>query len=112
MAGEADRQLPLGDEIFLDHVGHFVRNPNAAARAMERFGFAPTPISVQRNPDGTPTGTGNVCAMFARGYVECLFKTADTPLGAEFDAAMARYGGIHLAAFAVTDAAKEHRRLG
>ena len=43
-------------------------------------GFAPTPVSVQVNPDGTPTGTGNVTAMFARGYVEVLFKTAETPL--------------------------------
>jgi hypothetical protein len=50
--------------------------------------------------------------MFTRGYVECLFKSADTPLGHELDAAMARYAGIHLAAFGVADAAKAHRRLG
>ena len=40
-----------------------------------------------------------------------LFKTADTPLGRELDAAIARYPGVHLAAFAVADAAKAHRRL-
>ena len=112
MTEEADRQLPQGDEIFLDHVGHFVRDATAAVGALERAGFAPTPVSVQANPDGTPTGTGNVCAMFARGYVECLFKSADTPLGAELDAAMARYAGIHLAAFGVADAETELRRLG
>ena len=113
---EADRQLPLAGEIFLDHVGHFVRDPQAASDALARAGFAPTPPSVQTNPDpagGTarPTGTGNVTAMLARGYLEVLFKTADTPLGQELDAALARYPGLHLAAFAVDDATDAHQRL-
>src|SRR5262245_22299390 len=112
----ADRQLPLGDEIFLDHVGHFVRNPEAARDAFARAGFAPTPASIQVNPDpagGTavPTGTGNVAAMLARGYIETLFKAADTALGQELDHAMERYAVVHLAAFAVADAAAQHRRL-
>lgn len=111
-----DRQLPLNEEIFLDHVGHFVRDCKAAIRALARAGFAPTPVSVQTNPgpDGAPqpTGTGNVTAMLTRGYVEALFKTADTPLGREFDAALGRHSGIHLVAFAVADAARDHRRLG
>jgi hypothetical protein len=114
-SAEADRQLPLGEEIFLDHVGHFVRDPQAASRALARAGFAPTPMSVQTQPDPNGahrlTGTGNVTAMLTRGYVEVLFKTADTPLGHELDAAMARHAGIHLVAFAVADAAGAHRRL-
>jgi len=109
---EADRQLPLDEEIFLDHVGHFVPDREVASRAFARCGFAPAPVSVQVNPDGTLTGTGNVCAMFARGYIEVLFKTAATPLGAELDLSMARYRGVHLAAFAVADAGKAHERLG
>jgi catechol 2,3-dioxygenase-like lactoylglutathione lyase family enzyme len=108
---EADRRLPCGGEIFLDHVGHFVRDPAAASRALVRAGFAPTPVSNQVNPDGSPTGTGNITAMFDRGYVEALFQTADTPLGRELDAAVARYPGLHLVAFAVTDAAAAHARL-
>jgi hypothetical protein len=113
---QIDRQLPLGGEIFLDHVAHFVRDPDAASRALARAGFSPAPLSVQVNPDPAggpplPTGTGNVTAMFTRGYIEVLFKTADTPLGREFDAALARYPGIHLAAFATADAAQAHRRL-
>jgi hypothetical protein len=111
-----DRRLPMGDEIFLDHVGHFVADPEAASRALARAGFAPTPISVQVNPDpagGPPraTGTGDVTAMLDRGYLEVLFKTADTPLGREFQAAMSRYRGVHLAAFAVADAVAMHGRL-
>jgi hypothetical protein len=108
----ANRQLPTGDEIFLDHVGHFVRNPEAACDALARAGFAPTPASP--DPAGgtaVPTGTGNVTAMLARGYIEVLFKAADTALGQELDHAMERYAGVHLAAFAVADAAAQHRRL-
>jgi hypothetical protein len=113
---EAGRQLPLGEEIFLDHIAHFVPDVEAARRALARAGFAPTPVSIQVNPDTSggaarPTGTGNVTAMLSQGYVEVLFKTADTPLARELDAAMARYRGIHLAAFAVADAATFHRRL-
>jgi Glyoxalase-like domain len=115
--GEVHRQLPLGEEIFLDHVAHFVTDRDAARAALERAGFAPTPVSIQVSPDPAsggpqPTGTGNVTAMFARGYVEVLFKTADTPLGRELDAALARYPGLHLAAFAVADTGAAHRRLG
>jgi hypothetical protein len=117
MAEGVDRQLPLGEEIFLDHVGHFVRDPQAAARALTRAGFYPTPLSVQTQPEpesGAPrlTGTGNVTAMLARGYVEVLFKTADTPLGQELDTAIARFPGIHLVAFTVADAERAHQRLG
>jgi Glyoxalase-like domain len=116
MTGEdIDSQLPTGDEIFLDHVGHFVRDPEAASRALSRVGFAPTPISiqVQPNPAGgsSPTGTGNVTAMLTRGYIEVLFKTADTPLGREFEAAIQRYTGLHLAAFGIADAERAHRQL-
>jgi hypothetical protein len=113
---QPDRQLPVGNEIFLDHIGHFVRDPQAASRALVRAGFAPTPVSIQTQPDPAGgaarlTGTGNVTAMLTRGYIEVLFKTADTALGQELDAALARYDGIHLMAFAVADAAAAHQRL-
>jgi hypothetical protein len=110
-APEMDRQLPTDEEIFLDHVGHFVRDPAAAAAALARAGFAPTPRSIQANPDGSLTGTGNITVMLQRGYVEVLFKTADTSLGRELDAALADYPGVHLAAFSVADAGAAHRRL-
>jgi Glyoxalase-like domain len=114
---EVDRRLPVGDEIFLDHVGHFVSDEKGASRALVCAGFAATPVSVQVNPapaGGTPqpTGTGNVTCMLDRGYLEVLFKTSDTPLSRELDAAIARYRGVHLAAFAVADAAAMHALLG
>jgi len=107
----ADRQLPVGGEVFLDHVGHFVRDQEAASQALARAGFAPTPVSIQYNPDGSPMGTGNITAMLTRGYIEVLFKAADTPLGREFEAALGGHAGVHLTNFAVVDAAKAHQRL-
>ena len=111
LAPEADRQLPVGDEIYLDHVGHFVRDREAASRALARVGFAPTPVSIQYNLDGTKMGTGNITAMLTRGYIEVLFKEADTPLGQEFEATLAGHAGVHLANFVVVDAARAHQRL-
>ncbi|MEE8438229.1 MAG: VOC family protein [Micropepsaceae bacterium] len=112
---EFDRQLPHTEEIFLDHVGHFVRDAERARQALIQAGFQPTPISIQRNEDEDGnknlTGTGNVTAMFRSGYIEALFKTADTNLGQEFDQAMARHEGVHLAAFAVSDACAQSARL-
>jgi hypothetical protein len=116
MPAAGRRQLPFGDEIFLDHVGHFVRDAQAASRALQRAGFAPTPVSIQTDKDPAterlvPTGLGNVTAMFARGYLEVLFKSSDTPLAGELDAALARRAGLHLAAFSVIDAAAARERL-
>jgi Glyoxalase-like domain len=111
-----DRQLPRADEIFLDHIAHFVPDAEAASRALARAGFAPTPISVQFHPDPNggaprPTGTSNVTAMFACGYIEALFKTSDSPLTREFETGLARHPGVHLVAFAVADAAAARDRL-
>ena len=111
MTTDADGRLPQGEETFLDHVGHFVREPQAASRALARAGFAPTPVSMQADPSGAPTGTGNVTAMFDRGYIEVLFKTADTALGREFEAALTGHAGVHLLALSVVDAERAHARL-
>jgi hypothetical protein len=102
--------LPLPGEIFLDHIAHFVRDRDEAGKALARAGFAPTPISIQSD-GGKLTGTGNVTAMMPRGYIEVLFKTADTALGQEFDRAITRFSGVHLIALSVADARKESERL-
>jgi hypothetical protein len=115
VSADIDRQLPIGDTIFLDHVTHFVRDAQSASNALQAVGFAPTPISIQIQPDDAggsrPTGTGNITVMFTRGYVEVLFRTVNQPVIAEFDAALARYTGLHLVAFAVTDAEQARARL-
>ena len=110
-----DRQLPHADEIFLDHIGHFVSDRDAARDALIQAGFQPTPISIQRNEDADGekrrTGTGNITAMLQGGYIEVLFKTADTKLGQEFSEALSKHPGVHLAAFAVADARAQSQRL-
>src|SRR6266566_1528582 len=107
---DAERQLPRDGEIFLDHVAHFIDDRDAASRALTRAGFAPTPISIQSD-GGRLTGTGNTTAMMTRGYIEVLFKTADTPLAQELDRALTRFSGVHLIAFSVADGRKESERL-
>src|SRR4051812_37215405 len=107
---DVDRQLPQGEEIFLDHVAHFVRGSDEASAALARAGFTATPVSIQMDR-GALTGTGNVTAMLTRGYIEVLFKTADTPLGRELDEALGRYAGVHLMAFGVADANAARERL-
>lgn len=111
-------QTPSGGEIFLDHVGWFVPDIEAAGRQFERLGFRLTPFVAQHNADPAggpplPAGTGNRCAMLRRGYLEFLAAVpgADTPLSAQLTAALERYAGLHLIAFTVADAAAAHARL-
>ena len=40
------RNLPIENEVFLDHVGHFVTDANAARAALKRAGFTATPFSM------------------------------------------------------------------
>ncbi|MFC4668715.1 VOC family protein [Seohaeicola nanhaiensis] len=100
----------------LDHTGHFIADEPAARRALEALGFAVTPVSVQSVPDPEtggrkPTGTGNICVMLEEGYLELLLHTADTELGREFRATLARRAGLHLLAFGEADAEARHAAL-
>ena len=111
-------QTPVGDNIFLDHVGWFVPDMETAGRQFEDLGFVLTAFVAQHNADPkggapTPTGTGNRCAMLRRGYLEILTASdgVDTPLAQQLNAAVARYTGIHLIAFAIDDADTAHARL-
>ena len=115
MTETAGNSPPAG-QIYLDHVGHFIPDADACASALRAAGFVVTPYSAQVAPDpetGRPglTGTANVCVMLRRGYLEFLAHTADTPIGLEFKEALARRAGLHLAAFAVADAAANHAVL-
>ncbi|MBF2759882.1 MAG: VOC family protein [Ectothiorhodospiraceae bacterium AqS1] len=121
------RQVPAGDDaIFLDHIAHWVPDPEAAREAFLRLGFelscesaqmqAPTSKSQTSAPDGaaggaSAAGASNRCAMLLEGYIELLWPTADTPIGLEIRAGIARHTGVHLAAFGVADATAHHRRL-
>jgi hypothetical protein len=112
-----NRQTPAPGEIFLDHLGWYVPDMDAAAAAFARLGFRLTPLAAHADeqPDGSrrPSGTANRCAMLERGYLELLTDAPglDTPRARELRAGVARYTGLHLIAFTCADAAAEGARL-
>ena len=113
---DASRQRPAPGEIVLDHVAHFLPDMTAAEEALDRLGFAPTPVSHQmhRTEPGGPlvsAGTANRTAMLRRGYLEFLATTGDTPNAAKLRAAMARYTGVHRVCFGTAEAAATQARL-
>ena len=115
MNATAERQSPIGDEVFLDHVGWFVSDLDAAAETLARLGFAVSPENVHMNraDDGSaaPSGTVNRLATPAIGYLEFLGARGDTPLARQHAAQMARYEGLHLMAFSSADVPAEAPRL-
>lgn len=108
-------QPPAPGTLNLDHIAHFVPDIAAAAQALEALGFAVTPYSEQSNRDAegrsVPAGSANRCVMLEGGYLEFLTPTADTPIGQQIRAAIARHTGLHLVAFGTPEAAADHARL-
>jgi hypothetical protein len=108
--------VPTDDGIYLDHLAHWVPDLDAAGAALEQIGFRLTPRTDHVHAPAPsaalePAGTANRCIMLREGYLEILSATADTPVGAEVRAALARHTGVHLAAFCVRDPLAEHDRL-
>jgi hypothetical protein len=108
------RQLPTDDEIFLDHIAHFVPDLEKAAVQMKRAGFVLTPFTRQQNRtlEGmVATGMANHCIMLDQGYVELLTKVSPSPLSDQFTTAVHRYVGLHLIAFATDKPDEAFHRL-
>lgn len=109
--------VPSDGGVYLDHVGHFVADADAASSALARLGFLLTPYSLHTNREDpgkppVPAGTANRLAMLAEGYLEFLNRDGPaTPLARQLEAAVARYVGVHLMAFAVCDAEGHRERL-
>lgn len=110
-----ERQVPEGDEIFLDHVGWFVADLDRAAAALTRLGFAVSKENVHLNQaadgDKTPSGTVNRLVTPDFGYLEFLASRGETPLARQHQAQLARYEGLHLLAFNSADVPAEAPRL-
>jgi hypothetical protein len=109
------RQLPARGEVFVDHVGYFVHDLDAAGAQLERLGFRVSAINVQTNADASgalkPSGTSNRLAKLKFGFLEILATTHDTPLADQFKQQIARYAGLHLIAFSAEDMRRERTRL-
>ena len=83
--------------------GYFLADLESAAARFERLGFTVSPVNIHYNDaDGelVRSGTANRLIVFEAGYIEALGQVADTPLGAELAAGVARYEGLHLIALA------------
>src|SRR5262249_47712530 len=78
-----DRQLPQRDEVFIDHVGYFVADLDAAGAQLERFGFRVSLSNVQTNADARgalkPSGTSNRLPRRQRGILPVPPAAPDTP---------------------------------
>lgn len=114
MSGDVDRQVPLGSETFLDHVGYFVADLDRAGAALGRLGFQISPTKVHTNDTAgelVPSGTSNRLARLRRGFLEVLAATGDTPLADQLRAALARYEGLHLVALSHDDLDAQRDRL-
>jgi hypothetical protein len=111
----ADRQLPRGDGVFLDHVGYFVADLDCCGRQLERLGFRVSLTNVQTNAGANgelkPSGTSNRLAKLKFGFIEMLAATHDTPLADQFKQALARYSGLHLIALSHDDIPAQRARL-
>ena len=110
-----ERQLPEGDEVFLDHVGWFVADLDEAKAQLQRLGFQVSVENVHMNMGADevqrPSGTFNRLSVLALGYLEFLGARGETPLADQHRAQLGRYEGLHLMAFNCADVPAEASRL-
>jgi len=110
-----DAQLPEGDQVFLCHVGYFVRDLTAAGAAFERLGFQVSAINVLSHADTdgkqVPGGTSNRLVRLRRGFIELLAATHDTPIADQLKVALGRYQGLHLISASHDDIPATRERL-
>jgi hypothetical protein len=116
--GWSDHQLPEGEEVFLDHLAHFVPEISVAEKAMSALGFQLTPLTPQTYATGqgeppVKVGLANRCALLERGYLEILtpYGKAETPMAEQLSTALERYIGVHLLAFSCVDPKAQEIRL-
>ena len=92
----------------LDHTGQMRSDLDAGAAALERLGFLLSPETPQQGAvPGTsgmqPWATANRCALFRQGYLELIGLRSPDRFN-PWTRFMARYEGIHIAAFRCTSA--------
>jgi Glyoxalase-like domain len=115
VTGWIERLLPERDELFLDHVGFFVKDLEAAASRLLLLGFQVSPVNIHYNAAETgelvPTGTSNRLVVLGYGYIEVLAGSGCTPLAEELRRALAYYEGLHLIGLSHPDMHMQRVRL-
>ena len=102
--------------VALDHVGVAARDLAPLLAQYQRLGFDLSPLAQQsgrRTPEGQVElfGSGNRCAFFKHGYVELIGILDPALYPNAVDQFVARYHGLHIAAFAMADAEANLARL-
>ncbi len=102
--------------VALDHVGVAARDLPPLLAQYQRLGFDLSPLAQQsgrRTPDGQVElfGSGNRCAFFRHGYVELIGILDPALYPNAVDQFVARYAGLHIAAFAMADEQANLARL-
>ena len=102
--------------VALDHVGVAARALAPLLAQYQRLGFDLSPLAQQsgrRTPEGQVElfGSGNRCAFFKHGYVELIGILDPALYPNAVDQFVARYHGLHIAAFAMADAEANLARL-
>ncbi len=113
--GWVDRQMPEGDEMFLDHVGYFAMDLEHASDRLARLGFQVSAVNTQynANSEGTlvPSGTSNRLVKLRRGFIEVLAATSETPLAEQLRLGLERYAGFHVVALTHPNMERQRERL-
>ena len=95
----------------LDHAAFVVADLDRAAAQWTALGFDLTPLATHTDGAGQPTGTGNRCAMLARGYLELLAVIDPARPSRTIAGMLARYEGGHILSLATDDAEAARFRL-
>ena len=102
-------------QLFLDHVGFFVKDLKMAGAALNRLGFEVSDVNVQHNYSALgeliPTGTSNRLVMLKYGFLEALTATGRSALADQMRLGAERYEGLHLIALSHPDVVLECARL-
>ncbi len=115
-SGAPGGATPFASAVALDHVGVAARDLPPLLAQYQRLGFDLSPLAQQsgrRTPEGPVElfGSGNRCAFFRHGYVELIGILDPALYPNAVDQFVARYHGLHIAAFAMANAEANLARL-
>lgn len=102
---------PDGRAAGLDHVAIVAADIAAASAELAALGFRLTPLAAHADASGTPTGTGNRCAMLGAGYLEVLSVIDPARSSGTIGRMLAHHAGGHILSLAIGDAAAAAGRL-
>ena len=100
----------------VNHVGHVVRDLDAAAARFEAMGFVLSPLSMHFGSPGPgepeqPLGSGNRCAIFPDNYLEIVAHVEQDKYDLFCGRYLERFEGAHIICFGCGDASVVDARV-